>query len=362
MKLQHLVDAMEEIAPTKLAESWDNVGLLVGDRSDALAGIMLTLDLTDDVLTEAIEAGCSAVVAYHPTIFDGIKRVTAPGLVYRAIRAGVAIYSPHTALDSAPGGTNDMLADVLGLTDARPIKLAEARQTDCKLVTFVPESAVEAVAQAVFAAGAGGIGRYTQCSFRSTGTGTFLGDETTNPTVGEPGKLERAPEIRFETILGLNRLEQVVAALRKAHPYEEPAFDLVPMLAEPSGIGMGRIGNVGPISRQKLIERIRAELGVAHLLVAGPLDGDISKAAACPGSCGKLMNDAIQAGAQLYLTGEVRHHDALSAAARGVTVVCALHSNSERKILQILAEKVRQALPGASVTTSQRDCDPFTIL
>ena len=180
MKLHELTEVLNDIAPTRNAESWDNVGLLVGDPGQDVARAMLAIDYTPEVAQEAAADRCDAVIAYHPPIFQPVKRITARGpsdLIHDAIRRGVAIYSPHTALDVADGGTNDVLADVLGLTDRSPLKLAaETKASQYKLVTFVPEDAVARVSEALFAAGAGRIGNYKWCSFRSPGMGTFFGE------------------------------------------------------------------------------------------------------------------------------------------------------------------------------------------
>jgi dinuclear metal center YbgI/SA1388 family protein len=364
MKLKQIVDALEEIAPTRYAESWDNVGLLVGDPSQEISSAMLTIDYTPEVACEAAGKKCDLVISYHPPIFGGLKRVLSGGsssLIFDAIRRGVAIYSPHTALDLAPDGTNDMLADAVGMTDRQPLKVLEGKPTHCKLVTFVPEKDVEKVSRAMFDAGAGRIGNYSACSFRLNGTGTFFGEEGTNPAVGESGKLERVDEIRIETVVPVASVSDVVRALRASHPYEEPAFDLNMLAAAPTGLGMGRVGAVAPIQRERLFERIKHELGIDRLLIAGPLTGDVKSAAVCAGSCGDLLDDAITKKVDLYLTGEMRHHDAIKAARAGVTVVCCLHSNSERAVLKRLAGNLAKRLPGLELSLSQQDRDPFVI-
>src|SRR5438046_4858722 len=201
MQLAELIKIMEEIAPTRDAEAWDNVGLLVGDPQQAFSGSMLAIDYTPEVACEAPGAKCDAIIAYHPPIFDALKRITAGSLIFDAIRRGVAIYSPHTALDVAPGGTNDVLADILELKDRAPLKLIEPKATQYKLVTFVPQDALEKVSRALFDAGAGRIGNYSSCSFEIKGTGTFFGESGANPTVVQPGKLGRVEEIRLETVV-----------------------------------------------------------------------------------------------------------------------------------------------------------------
>jgi len=362
-RLRELTDALEEIAPTRYAEPWDNVGLLVGDLEQNVSKALLAIDYTPAVAEEGRNERCDCIIAYHPPIFDALKRIVSPSPIYDAIRRGVAIYSPHTALDVADGGTNDMLADAMGMgSDRQPLRITDGKAANYKLVVFAPRDAADRVADAMFAAGAGRIGNYTCCSFRSPGTGTFFGQEGTNPAVGQSGQLERAEEVRIETILPIWRVEQVIAALKKSHPYEEPAFDLLQLAAPPEGRGQGRIGNLAsPTDRSAIIARIKKELGLSHLLVAGPTTGAIARAACCAGSCGDILDDALTQKAELYLTGEMRHHDALRAAQRGLTVVAALHSNSERAVLKRLANQLAKKLPDVSFSLSRADRDPFVI-
>jgi dinuclear metal center YbgI/SA1388 family protein len=360
MQLRELLSALETIAPTHLAEAWDNVGLLVGDPAQPVTRVMLTVDYTHEVAREAERERCDVVVAYHPPIFDALKKLTAPSVVYDAARRGVAIWSPHTALDVADGGTNDVLADALGLETRAPLRPAAPRDAQHKLVTFVPEDAVERVARALFDAGAGRIGNYSSCSFRSGGTGTFFGEAGANPAVGEAGRLESAAEVKLETVVPIPRVDAVVRALRAAHPYEEPAFDLVRLAAPPQGVGIGRVGEFrAPVERGALVARVKASLGLAHVLVAGPTAGELTRAATCAGAGGDLLKDAIASRAGLYLTGELRHHDALAAARAGMTVVCALHSNSERATLARLRDRLARELPALDVAISREDRDPF---
>lgn len=366
MRLAELLTVLEEIAPTGSAEPWDNVGLLVGDSAKAVTKAILTIDYTPDVADEAEAEGCDLVIAYHPPIFEAVKRVTATGgtsTVFDAIRRGVSLYSPHTALDVADGGTNDMLADAIGIDPASrgPLRLVQAKAQQYKLVTFVPPKDLQRVSEALFNAGAGRIGNYTRCSFRSPGTGTFFGEEGTNPTVGQSGQLEQAEEVKLETVLPIARLNEALAALRASHPYEEPAFDLVQLAAPPEKRGQGRIGTIAPTPRAAVIERIKRELGLAHVLVAGPAEGAVTTAACCAGACGDLLNDAIAQKADLYLTGEMRHHDALKAARAGLTVVCTLHSNSERAVLKRLKARLADRAPDLATVLSRQDGDPFAI-
>ncbi|MDB5318387.1 MAG: Nif3-like dinuclear metal center hexameric protein [Phycisphaerales bacterium] len=362
MILRDLLQILDDMAPTRYAEAWDNVGLLAGDPDQQINRAMLAIDYTREVAAEAQREECDFIIAYHPPIFSPVKRMLSGDVLYDAIRGGVAIYSPHTALDVAPGGTNDLLADILGLTDRQPLRFIEPKAREHKFTTFVPEEAVERVAEALYAAGAGGIGRYTRCSFRTPGTGTFMGDQTTNPTIGKPGVYEETPEIKLEMLCPIDRVPDVLAALRKAHPYEEPAFDLVHLAAPVEKLGQGRIGNLPATPLPTLLMRIKHELQLPHLLVAGQSDQTINRAAVLAGSGREHLKDAIAQGAQLYLTGEIPHHDALAAAKAGVTVVATLHSNSERASLKRLRDRLAESTRAVPFLISNVDRDPFQIL
>lgn len=365
-KLADFITAMEAIAPPSLAEPWDNVGLLVGDRSQKVARAMLTIDYTPAVAEEARAAGCDLIVSYHPPIFTAHKRIVADGatsLVFDAIRRGVAIYSPHTALDVADGGTNDVLADLIALVDRGPLRRREPANTHQKLVVFAPVEAADRVADACFDAGAGKLGAYSRTSFRAPGTGTFLGDETTNPAIGKAGEFERTDEVRIEMLVPIAGTDRVIAALRKAHPYEEPAFDIYQPVALPSPEGIGRVGRLpSAITLEMVANLLKHGLGVGRLLVAGDPGTMISSVALCAGAGGELLKDAIAKRVDLYVTGELRHHDALDANRAGMSVICTLHSNSERVTLTRLAERLRAALPAMTFHVSAADCDPFTIV
>jgi len=382
MKLGIILNELDSIAPLRFAQPWDNVGLLVGDRDADVKSAVLCIDYTDAVASEAQAAGVDLVIAYHPPLFKPISRLTGDGttrLLLDAARRGVAIYSPHTALDVAVGGTNDVLADVLVMRNRRPLRpmLAEPSAYS-KLVVFVPRSHTDSVAQAMFEAGAGTVGRYDQCSFRAAGTGTFRGGPGTRPAVGSPGVFERVEEDRLETIAPTRLVPQVMQAARKAHVYEEVAMEVYPIShtgadfqskssegeTDSAGVqGIGRVGDVPEGSTiEMMINRIKRELCVSRLLVAGDTDRLLKKAAVCAGAGGDLLSEAIAEKVDLYLTGEVRHHDALRAVAAGVTVVCALHSNSERPTLAKLQSRLSIAFPALRVLVSTSDRDPFSLV
>ncbi len=368
MKVRELIRVFESIAPPSLAAEWDNIGLLIGRGDDTVRRLLLCIDLTRAVLSEAKELKAGMVLAYHPVIFKPLGRLTdqdAP-IALEAARRKLAVYSMHTALDAAPGGTNDVLADALGLTDRRPLEPAEGLAR-AKIVVFGPAEDVQDVADAAFGAGAGRVGGYERCSFFSHGLGTFWGGPETSPTVGQAGRQEAVEELRLEITCPRSKVAQVVLAIEDAHSYETPAVDVYPLGATPTGAGMGRVGRLErPVTARTLLKRIREATGLRRLQVAWAPGTDASTkihAAACSaGSAGSMWRAAADAGAQLYLTGEMRHHDALAASAAGLSVVCTAHSNSERPALPYLAARIAAQVDDLEIHVSAADADPFAVV
>ena len=358
-----LLKAMSEIAPPSLAESWDNTGLLVGDIRSSMKRGLLCIDYTSEVARECDELGVDTVVAYHPTIFEPMRNLRAGDVVFEAVRAGRAIYCPHTALDLADGGTNDVLAEAIGMVSLQPLKPRDCPDSNnVKLVVFVPDSGVEQVADAMYSAGAGQIGAYRRCSFRSNGTGTFFGLDSANPVVGKAGRDERVVEVRLEVVVPVQRLGVVIDAMKTAHSYETPAYDVY-RLVDGQQRGAGRFGTLAAETTvEHLVARLKVILGLSHVLVAGPLDKKIVTAACCAGSCGKLLDAALAKRADVYVTGEIKHHDALRAAAAGLTVICTLHSNSERATLPVLQKRLAKMLPQVQWMLSKADRDPLVVV
>jgi dinuclear metal center YbgI/SA1388 family protein len=308
--------AMESIAPTHLAEKWDNVGLLSGHQSSLIKKILLTIDITPAVHDEAIAKGVDLVLSYHPPIFKPIKHLRidgdeAPALAIALASYGIWTYSPHTALDTVEGGTNDILAARVGAKVTGSFSHYPALGEFLKLVTFVPEPHVEEVADAVFAAGAGNIGKsakYSRCSFRNPGTGTFQGDASTNPAVGKAGVFEKVREIRFETILPLELAGDVINALRRAHPYEEPAFDLLRMETPPEQVGLGRYAELPkPESLADFAKRCKKELNVSAAQIIGNPNRKIRTLALVAGSADRLPLEQARKPYDCVLTGELKH-------------------------------------------------------
>ncbi len=359
-----VIEYLERLAPTRLAADWDNVGLLLGDRAAPVSRIMTCLTVTPASAAEAVERQASLIVTHHPILFRAAKRLTADSAEGRMLldlaRASVAVYSPHTALDNAAGGINDLLARKLGLVDVGPLRRGGAKQPgQVKLVVFVPEKDLGRVSDAVFAAGAGRIGEYRECSFRLAGTGTFFGSEAANPTVGQKGRREEVSEWRLEVVCPESRLGEVVSAMRQAHSYEEPAFDLYPLTSPPSGQGEGRLGRLpGPLPLAELAARLKAELRCGPVQVVGEPGRDVRRVAIVCGAGGELLGDAIRARADVFLTGEARFHDYLSAQAQRLALLLPGHHATERCGVEDLAERLKGQWPDVEVWASQRESDP----
>ena len=367
-RVADLCDAMEKIAPTWAAAEWDNVGLLVGDAKWAARRVLLTIDLTSAVLTEAKRTRCQAIVSYHPPIFRAIKRLLAnatsqEGIAAQALSERIAIYSPHTALDAATGGTNDSLAKLCDVIDARPFHAASPPGETFKLVVFIPRANVEAVAEALYAAGAGRIGEYEKCSYRIEGLGTFLGGESTQPAVGRRGRLERVEEIRLEVVVPGGALHRVIASLYRAHPYEEPAFDVYPLKqSEKEPIGQGRMGNLKkPMSLGVLAKRLQRMTGAQCVQIVGQRAAKIRRAFICAGAAGRLPLEAGEpcGKGDVVITGEIRHHDALQYERFGAAAIALGHWASERPVLRPLERALKKSVPAIEFVISRADCDPL---
>jgi len=367
MKIKDIISQIEKLAPPKLAQSWDNTGLLVGDVNSTVKKILLTIDITQDVIKEAKQAGCNFIISYHPVIWDGLKTVLKDSPVYELVNSGITVYSIHTALDAVVGGVNDGLAEIIGIKNPQPIgDFVESNQNNYKLVVFVPADALEKVAEAVFKAGAGWIGNYSHCSFRSSGEGTFLPLEGAKPAIGKKGKLEKVDEIRFESIIPAQKVADVVKAMRNAHPYEMPAFDVIKLYDFEDKIGLGRIGFLEkPTQFSAILKKIKTATGAKAAGVVGNKNRIIKKAAVCAGSCGKLIMSVLSEKCDLYLTGEIKHHQAIAAQEAGVTVICLSHTVSERFILKKVAKELQKKLKlvrrggDVKIIVSKKDKDPF---
>jgi dinuclear metal center YbgI/SA1388 family protein len=361
-----IIRYLDEFAPPALAADWDNVGLLLGDRAALVRRVLTCLTVTPESAAEAVEREAQLIITHHPVLFRAVKRLTtatAEGkIMLSLIRAGVAVYSPHTAFDNTRGGINDALAHKLGLIDVAPLRRSEAAR-QCKVVVFVPDKDLTRVSDALFAAGAGNIGEYRECSYRLAGTGTFFGTESTNPTVGEKDRREEVSEWRLEVVCPESSVEAVVSALRRAHSYEEPAYDVYPLRPERSKFGEGRIGRLPQsVALGDFARSVKAALGARGVQTVGDIAAPVQRIAIVCGAGGEFLNDATRARADVFLTGEMRFHDYLSAQAQGMALVLPGHYATERFGIEELAVKLTQQFPDTEVWASQRESDPVTFV
>ena len=358
-----VVEFLEQFAPPQLAADWDNVGLLLGDADAPARHVLTCLTVTPEVVAEAVASDVGLIVTHHPILFHAVKRLTGATpegrMLLALIRAGVAVYSPHTAFDNTAGGINDLLARRLGLTEVRPLRRGEgARQ--CKIVVFVPDPDLTRVSDALFAAGAGQIGQYRECSFRLAGTGTFFGSDASNPTVGQKGRREEVSEWRLEAVCPEGLIEQAVAALRRAHSYEEPAYDVYPLRPGPSPVGEARLGRLPQAqSLAELAQAVQAALGAKLVQTVGDLARPVDRLALVCGAGGEFFADAVRAGADAFLTGEMRFHDYLAAQAQGLALLLPGHYATERCGVEELAGVLRAKWADLEVWASRAERDPI---
>jgi dinuclear metal center YbgI/SA1388 family protein len=357
-----LVQALTHIAPLDLAAEWDNVGLLLGDSSSEVRRVMTCLTVTPESAAEAVEAGADVIVTHHPVLFRPVQRLTSNNaegrMLLTLLRAGIAVYSPHTAFDNAIGGINDILARRLGLTQVDVLRPAQTT-AQCKIVVFVPDADLGRVSDALFGAGAGRIGQYRECSFRLGGTGTFFGSDATNPTVGQKGRREEVQEWRLEAICPEPLVDQAMAAMRRAHSYEEPAYDVYPLRSVPARAGAGRVGVLAQsLALADFARKLRQDLPAPAMQIVGPADRSVQRVAIACGAAGEFILDAGRAQADVLLTGEVRFHDALAAEVQGLALALPGHYATERCGIEELAIRLKELFPGLDIWPSRRERDP----
>lgn len=364
MNVAEVCTQFEQIAPLRGAQSWDNVGLLAGDEQADCSAVLLCIDLTDNVLDEAIAGGFEMIMAYHPTLFRPISSIRANSsgtdrLLWRAIRGGIAVYSLHTALDAAEGGTNDVLAKLCGATELTPFEFVDGTAPQSKIVVFAPPNECDAIAAAMSAAGAGIIGEYRDCSFRIPGTGTFKGTAASQPTIGQAGQYETTNEIRLEMVVPQSQIAAAIAAMKATHSYEEPAFDIYPLTPAPAP-GIGRIGQLqAPSTLGQLVDTLMANTPTTAPCIVGSAALHIDRVVVCAGAAGDLPFKVGLRVGDCVVTGEIRHHDALSLQRIGVAGIALGHWASERPALDVLAASLSDRLAGVHVAISEHDCDPM---
>ena len=360
ISIRDITSRLETVAPPALQESYDNSGLLVGDATAEATGALVCLDVTEEVVEEARANGCNLIIAHHPVIFGGLKRLTGSTWIERtvmaAIRHDIAIYAIHTNLDNVQHGVNARIAERLGLTNTRILAPMKGRLR--KLCTYAPRADAEKVRLALFDAGAGHIGNYDQCSFNTEGTGTFRGNENTNPHIGEPGKLRYEPETKIEVIYSEWREAAILNALRAAHPYEEVAYDILQLANAYPQTGAGMVGRLPEAMAPKAFLRHvkdRMETGCIRYTVFP--EAKVETVALCGGSGSLLLPQAIASGAQVFITADFKYHQFFDGEKK-LAILDIGHYESERFTIDLLAELVQENFPTFAVRITSTNTNP----
>ena len=364
MKIKDITDYLETIAPIDYQESYDNSGLIVGDKNAPVKKALITLDATEEVIDEAIREKCQLVIAHHPIVFGGLKKFNGKNYVERvvikAIKNNIAIYAIHTNYDNVLTGVNAKICERLGLTDVRI--LAPKKGLLKKLVTFIPHQYYEEVTSAVYAAGAGNIGNYSETGFGTPGMGTFKGNAASKPVIGKAGEKEHVEEVRFETIYPANIEGKVVAALLQAHPYEEVAYDLIALDNYYSNVGSGMVGNLKkPVDGLSFLKSVKKSLKTDCIRYTAILDKPVERVAVCGGAGRFLLNSAIGAGADVFITGDFKYHDFFDADGK-ITVADVGHFESEQFTKDLLAEQISKKFPTFAALISNISTNPIKYL
>ncbi|MBC8079464.1 MAG: Nif3-like dinuclear metal center hexameric protein [Gorillibacterium sp.] len=366
---QTVIGMMEKLAPKHVAEEGDKIGLQVGTLQKNITGVLVTLDVNDKVVDEAIQLGANLIIAHHAVIFRPLQHLQTDNpmgrLVEKLIKHDIAVYISHTNLDITEGGLNDWMAEALGIQEASILK--EVHQENLyKLVVFVPKDHHQKVLDAILNAGAGSIGNYSHCSFLTEGSGSFLPMEGAKPFIGSPGKLAQVVEMRIETIVSQGIRNKVIQAMLKAHPYEEVAYDLYPIEQKGRSFGLGRVGYLQePVSLSAYVETVKTGLGVGRVRVCGDLNRSISKVAVLGGAGSKFLNSALFKGADVFVTGDVDFHTAQDALMAGIAMIDPGHHAEKmmkHKVAQWMQDRLSEKKSATRVYCSAVDTDPFCFM
>lgn len=363
MQLNELIHFLEQWAPASLQESYDNSCLLIGERNSEVSSALITLDVTEAVLDEAIATGADIIIAHHPFIFKGIKRIGNQHWIDRCIRKAIkhdiAIYAIHTNLDNVHTGVNQKIAEKIGLQN--PHILQPKSGTLSKLTVFVPNNSATELSEALFAAGAGHVGNYDRCSFQTEGTGTFRGNEDSNPTIGKQGEQEHVQETRIEVIVPNHHISRVLQAMRTTHPYEEVAYYLQEISNKNQEIGSGMIGNITPTSTKDFLMRLKSNMNLQVIRHTQLVKSTIEKVAICGGSGSFLLNKAISEKADILITADFKYHDFFEA--NGEIIIADIgHYESEVFTKELLHDALTKNFTKFAFRLSEVDTNPIKYL
>jgi dinuclear metal center YbgI/SA1388 family protein len=361
MIIAEIISELEAFAPLAYQEEYDNCGLLAGDRTWEANGAILSLDCTEEVVDEALSKKCNLIIAHHPVIFSGLKKITGTNYTERtlikAIKNDIAIYACHTNLDNVKQGVNMKIAQKLGLTKLRILVPKEHLLK--KIVTYVPVSHHEGVLQALFSAGAGAIGNYSSCSFNTSGTGTFKGNDLSKPFIGKANELSREQETKIEALFETPYQSKIIAALLKAHPYEEVAYDIYALDNHHSGIGSGMVGELDvAMNETDFLNHVKKTFQVPSLKHTKRLDKKIKKVAICGGSGRFLLKNAIQSNSDAYITSDFKYHEYFDAENK-LLLIDTGHYESEQFTPEIFYEIIQKKFTTFAIHLSKINTNPI---
>ncbi len=360
MKIADITFFLESLAHSSLQENYDNAGLITGDKNWNCTGITCSLDATEEVINEAIVNQCNLIVAHHPIIFKGLKKINGKDYIEKAIiksiKNDVAIYAIHTNLDNVVKGVNGKIAQMIGLQNVTVLLPKES--TLKKLFIFVPVDKAEKVRNAIFKAGGGQIGNYSECSFNAEGIGTFKANESTNPYVGEIGNQHKENEVKIEVIFPYWLEKDIVSAIKKAHPYEEVAYDLVTLSNKYTDVGSGLIGELPePVNETNFLTQLKEIFNLQVVRHTALLRKPVKKIALCGGAGSFLVSTALAAGADVYITADMKYHEFFDANGRMVIADIG-HYESEQFTIDLLAEILEQKFPNFAVLKTKVQTNP----
>ena len=364
MKLKEITSYLESIAPLELQENYDNAGLIVGNQDMDIKGTLITLDVTEDIVDEAINKDLNLIVAHHPIVFSGLKKFTGNSyverIVIKAIKNDIAIYASHTNLDCIQGGVNTKIADKLNLKNQKILSTVSGQLL--KLVYFVPQANAEETRNAIFDAGAGHIGNYDMCSYNVNGKGTFRAGEGTNPFVGNKGEIHIEEEIRVETILPKYLKNKVIHALLESHPYEEVAFDIYPLENIFDKAGFGVCGDLEEeMSEINFLQYVKKAFSLECIRYTNLLNKSVRRVAVCGGSGSFLMKDAIRAKADVFISGDFKYHQFFDADNK-ILVADIGHFESEQFTKELFYELLTKKFPKFAIHLTEINSNPINYL
>ena len=364
-----VVRILEDWAPKQYAYDWDNVGLQVGSLNKKVNRVMITLDVLENVVDEAIENEVNLIIAHHPLLFKAIKRINVDQpegrILAKLLQHNITVYAAHTNLDITEGGISDMLADRLALSD-REVLIPTKQVNLYKLIIYVPVAHLDTLREALAEQGAGHIGNYSHCTFQTQGKGSFKPLAGANPFIGQEGTIEFVEEVKLETIIKEDQMNQLLSVIKYVHPYEEPAFDLIPLVNQGEKIGVGRIGVLSEtMSLERFCKFTKEKFSIPNLRVVGDLEKKVKKVAILGGSGEDFTVQAKRKGADVYVTGDMTFHDSQDANAMGLAVVDPGHHVEKVMIedVKLYMEK-KASEKGLNITfiTSQQNTEPFQFL